>query len=175
VPPQEGNNHPTNTPMGLFPTADGFLNLAATSNKNFVKFCRLIDREKMGTDPRFTSAGLRARNKEALNELIAAALRAKTSKEWFDIMVAEQIPCGPVYNVREVFADPQVEGLRIKRSVTHPRLGELDLIAQPCEITGFDRAIRSATPELGEHNDEILQSLGYDAEAIEKLKAARAI
>ena len=175
VPPQEGNNHPTNTPMGLFPTADGFLNLAATSNKNFVKFCRLIDREKMGTDPRFTSASLRARNKEALNELIAAALRAKTSKEWFDIMVAEQIPCGPVYNVREVFADPQVENLRIKRSVTHPRLGELELIAQPCEITGFDRAIRTATPELGEHNDEILQSLGYDAEAIEKLKAARAI
>ena len=90
VPPQEGNNHPTNTPMGLFPTADGFLNLAATSNKNFEKFCKLIDREKMGTDPRFTSAGLRARNKEALNELIAAALRAKTSKEWFDIMVAER-------------------------------------------------------------------------------------
>src|SRR5439155_4000624 len=175
VPPQEGNNHPTNTPMGLFPTADGFLNLAATSNKNFVKFCKLIGREKMGTDPRFTSAGLRARNREALNELIASALRARTSKEWFDIMVAEQIPCGPVYNVREVFADPQVEELRVKRTVRHPRLGELDLIAQPCEITGFDRALRTATPELGEHNHEILQSLGYDAEGIEKLKAARAI
>ena len=65
--------------------------------------------------------------------------------------------------------------LRIKRPVTHPRLGDIDLIAQPCEITGFDRAIRTATPELGEHNDEILQSLGYDAEAIEKLKAARVI
>ena len=175
VPPQEGNNHPTNTPMGLFPTADGFLNLAATSNKNFVKFCRLIDREKMGADPRFASSGLRARNKEALNELIAAALRARTSREWFDIMVAEQIPCGPVYNVRDVFADPQVEELRIKRSVTHPRLGEIDLIAQPCEITGFDRALRSATPDLGQHNEEILQSLGYDAEEIEKLKAKRAI
>jgi crotonobetainyl-CoA:carnitine CoA-transferase CaiB-like acyl-CoA transferase len=175
VPPQEGNNHPTNTPMGLFPTADGFLNLAATSNKNFVKFCKLIGREKMGADPRFASAGLRARNKEALNELIATALRAKTSQEWFDIMVAERIPCGPVYNAREVFADPQVEELRIKRSVKHPRLGELDLIAQPCEITGFDRALRTATPDLGEHNEEILQSLGYDAEAIEKLKAARAI
>jgi crotonobetainyl-CoA:carnitine CoA-transferase CaiB-like acyl-CoA transferase len=102
-------------------------------------------------------------------------LRAKTSKEWFDIMVAERIPCGPVYNVREVFADPQVEQLRIKRSVKHPRLGELDLIAQPCEITGFDRELRTATPDLGEHNEEILQSLGYDAEAIAKLKAARAI
>ena len=58
VPPQEGNNHPTNTPMGLFPTADGFLNIAATSNKNFQKFCKLIDREKMATDPRFASTRL---------------------------------------------------------------------------------------------------------------------
>ena len=77
VPPQEGNNHPTNTPMGLFPTADGFLNLSATGNKNFAKFCKLIDREKMVADPRFAIAGLRARNREALNELIATALRAR--------------------------------------------------------------------------------------------------
>lgn len=175
VPPQEGNNHPTNTPMGLFPTADGFINLAATSNKNFQKLCRLIDREKMANDPRFASPTLRNRNREALNELIAAALRAKTSQQWSDIMVAEGMTCGPVYNVREVFADPQVEQLRIKRGVTHPRLGEIDLIAQPCEITGFDREIRTATPDLGEHNDEILASLGYDAEAIAKLRAERVI
>ena len=174
VPPQEGNYHPTNVPMGLFPTADGFLNLSATG-RNFQKFCKLIGREKAATDPRFATAGLRSRNKEALNSLIADALRAKTSHEWFEMMVEAGIPCGPVYNIRDVFADPQVETLRIKRAVTHPRLGELDLIAQPCEITGFDRSIRTATPDLGEHNDEILQSLGYDAEAIEKLKAKRII
>ena len=74
VPPQEGNYHPTNVPMGLYPTADGFLNLSATGNKNFQKFCKLIDREKAATDPRFATAGLRSRNKEALNELIATAL-----------------------------------------------------------------------------------------------------
>ncbi|MGH6641567.1 MAG: CoA transferase, partial [Bradyrhizobium sp.] len=85
------------------------------------------------------------------------------------------LPCGPVYSIKDVFADPQVEALRITRPVTHKRLGELDLIAQACEMTGFDRAIRTATPDLGEHNDEILQSLGYDADAIEKLKAARVI
>src|SRR5438309_1721745 len=76
VPPQEGNFHPTNTPMGLYPTADGFLNLAATSNKNFQKFCKLIDRETMGADPRFTSIALRRQNKTPLNDLIADALRA---------------------------------------------------------------------------------------------------
>jgi crotonobetainyl-CoA:carnitine CoA-transferase CaiB-like acyl-CoA transferase len=175
IPPQEGNNHPTNTPMGLFPTADSFLNISATSNKNFRKFCQLIDREKMGSDPRFATAALRGRNKEALNELIAGALRAKTSREWFEIIVAAGLPCGPVYSIKDAFADPQVQELRIARPVTHPRLGEIELVAQPCEMTGFDRAIRTATPELGEHNDEILQSLGYKPEEIEKLKAAGAI
>jgi len=90
-------------------------------------------------------------------------------------LVAAGLPCGPVYNIKQAFADPQVEALRLKRSVVHPRLGELDLVAQPCEITGFDREIRTATPDLGEHTNEILGSLGYSAEDIEKLKAARAI
>jgi len=175
VPPQEGNFHPTNTPMGLYPTADGFLNLAATSGKNFKTLCKLIDREKMASDPRFATMALRGRNREALNELIAGALRAKTSQEWFEMLVEAGLPCGPVYSIRDTFADPQVETLRIKRSVKHPRLGDIDLIAQPCEMTGFDRAIRAATPDLGEHNDEVLRSLGYDAEAIEKLKTARVI
>jgi len=129
----------------------------------------------MASDPRFASSALRARNKEALNELIAGALRARTSREWFEMMVEAGLPCGPVYNIKDAFADPQVEALRIRRTVTHPRLGDVDLIAQPCEMTGFDRSIRTATPDLGEHNDEILRSLGYDTEAIERLKAERVI
>jgi len=175
IPPQEGNNHPTNTPMGCFPTADGFLNVAATSNKNFQIFCKLIDREAMATDPRFASIAQRRQNKEAMNKLIAAALLAKTTSEWFELLVAAGLPCGPVYNIKEAFADPQVRALRIQRSVGHPRLGEIDLVAQPCEITGFDREIRTATPDLGEHNDEILQSLGYGSAEIARLKAERVI
>jgi len=175
IPPQEGNNHPTNTPMGCFRTADGHINIVATSNKNFQIFCKLIDRETMASDPRFASIASRRQNKEVMNQMIADALQAKTTAEWFELIVAAELPGGPVYNIKQAFADPQVEALRLKRSVTHPRLGELDLVAQPCEITGFDREIRTATPDIGEHNDEILGSLGYSEKDIEKLKAARVI
>src|ERR1700753_601780 len=77
VPPQEGNNHPTNTPMGRFPTADGFLNLAATSNKNFQIFCKAIARGDMAADPRFASTALRRQNKEVMNQMIADTLQAR--------------------------------------------------------------------------------------------------
>jgi crotonobetainyl-CoA:carnitine CoA-transferase CaiB-like acyl-CoA transferase len=175
IPPQEGNNHPTNTPMGCFPTADGHINIAATSNKNFQIFCKLIGGEAMASDPRLASIASRRQNKEVMNRMIADALQTKTTAEWFELIVAAGLPCGPVYNIKQAFADPQVEALRLKRSVTHPRLGELDLVAQPCEITGFDREIRTATPDLGEHNNEILGSLGYSAEEIERLKAKRVL
>src|SRR5262249_11195221 len=75
IPPQEGNNHPPNTPMGCFPTADGHINIAATSNKNFQIFCKLLNRDTMAADPRFASTALRRQNKDAMTAITAPPFR----------------------------------------------------------------------------------------------------
>jgi crotonobetainyl-CoA:carnitine CoA-transferase CaiB-like acyl-CoA transferase len=175
VPAQEGNNHPTITPMGLYPTADGYLNVAATGNAHFKTFCRLTGREELPADERFATAQLRHRNRDVLNKEVASALASKTSREWFEILVAGGLPCGPVYDIASVFGDEQVKSLRMARPVPHPRLGEIALVAQPFEIGEFDRAIRSPTPDLGEHTDHILETLGLNAEQIADLRTGRVI
>jgi len=134
--------------------------------------CHLVGLEALATDPRFATSNDRRKHRDVLNELIAVATRKKTTKEWFEILVAGGVPSGPIYNVRDVFEDPQVKTLRINRTVHHQRLGELDLVAQPYEITGFDRALERQAPDLGEHTTEVLSSLGYEPGAIEKLRAA---
>lgn len=175
VPAQEGNFHPTVTPTGLYPTSDGYLNLSASGNRIFRKFAAVIGQPQLASDPRFASSEARAKNRSELNRLIADVLKSKTSREWFEAMVAENIPCGPVYRINDVFEDPQVRELRIARPVPHPRLGDIHLVAQPFEITGYDRALRTATPALGQHNDEILTGLGFKPEQLQELKAQRVI
>ncbi|MDQ8729754.1 CaiB/BaiF CoA-transferase family protein [Bradyrhizobium sp. LHD-71] len=172
---QEGNFHPTVTPTGLYATSDGYLNLSASGNRIFRKFAGVIGQPQLATDPRFNSSEARARNRAELNRLIGEVLKSKTSREWFEAMIAENIPCGPVYHINDVFSDPQVKELRIARPVRHPRLGDIELVAQPFEITGYDRGLRTATPSLGQHNDEILTGLGFDSQEIGSLREQRVI
>jgi crotonobetainyl-CoA:carnitine CoA-transferase CaiB-like acyl-CoA transferase len=175
VPAQEGNFHPTVTPTGLYATSDGYLNLSASGNRIFRKFAAVIGQPEMITDPRFSSSEARAKNRAELNALISQILKARTSREWFEAMVAQNIPCGPVYDIDDVFDDPQVKSLRIARPVQHARLGSIDLVAQPYEMTGYDRALQAPTPKLGEHNEEILTNLGFDRADMAKLKEQRVI
>jgi formyl-CoA transferase len=85
------------------------------------------------------------------------------------------VPCGPINNIDEVFADPQVKHLGLAAPVKHPKKGNIELVNSPINIEGLPKKIRTATPEAGEHTVEILQSIGYGADDIEKLRAAGAI
>src|SRR5436305_265055 len=122
VPGQAGNDHPTSIPTGVFPTSDGFINIAASGQHIFLRFCSAIGAEHLGKDPRFTTDKLRSDNRAALNCAIAEKTRTRSSREWIDILNAAGVPCGPIYKMNEVFADPQVAALGMAADVHHPSL-----------------------------------------------------
>ncbi len=159
VPGQEGNHHPTGVPMGTFATADGAINLAAAGDSMFSKFCKAADKAEWLSDPRFSSNEARFEHRDLLREAVADIVRLRTSESWIERLNAAGVPCGPIYTIDEVFADPQVRHLNTTRRVVSPHVGELELLAQPVVLAGVDSGVRRAAPEAGEHSEEILAEL----------------
>jgi formyl-CoA transferase len=166
----EGNHHPTLVPMGCFPSADGYVNIAGPSGRLLRNFCAVVGLPGLVDDPRFDSATKRLANRVALNELVAERLRTRTTAEWVEALNAAGVPCGPVYGIDEVFADPQVEHLGLQTSVEHDVLGRLDLVRNAVTMTGGPPTVRTAAPEAGADTDTVLTEIGCSAEEIADLR-----
>ena len=175
VPGQAGNDHPVATPMGLFETEDSVVNIAASGAQMFEKFCTVADARHLLRDERFSSPRARYANRPALNAAVQEALKKKPTAYWIEELNRVGVPAGPVYAIDKVFEDAQVRHLEMTRPVEHPKLGRLDLVAQPVRISGFDAGPKTAAPEPGEHTETILEELGYAPEEIEALKAANVV
>jgi len=170
VPGQAGNNHPTIGPMGTFATADGHINLAASSNRQFRSFCVAIGAETLLDRPEYSKTADRIAHRELLDREIAAYLLKRTSAEWIVSLNEAGVPCGPINTVEEAFADPQVRHLGIATPIEHPVLGTIRLVGQPVHLERTPQRMRCAAPEKGEHTEEVLRAAGYDAEARRGLK-----
>jgi len=171
VPGQAGNNHPTSIPTGVFATKDSHINIAAAGDDIYRRLCKALGAEHLANDPAFATGADRLKNRDRLNEEIAAVTCGRTSAEWIEALNKAGVPSGPIYGMDEVFADPQVRHLGITRRMPHPVLGEVELVGQPIELSRTPWEIRSVTPEQGEHTDAVLRELGYDAAAIADLRA----
>jgi len=171
VPEQAGNNHPTAVPTGVFATADGHINIAASGNDLFARLCKALDAEYLMKHPDYSGGRVRLRNRDRLNAEIEAITRARTSAEWIERLNAAGVPCGPIYRIDEVFADPQVQNIRIARAIEHPQRGRQQLLGQAVELSRTPWSLRMPTPEKGDSTDSVLAGLGYDNEAIAKLRA----
>ena len=174
---QAGNDHPTGIPTGLFPTADGQINIAASGDNLYKRFCEAAGAEHLLADPDYATGPARSKNRKRLNEIIGEITRTRPSAYWIELLNEVGVPCGPVYTIDQVFADPQVEHLEMARPMDHARLGELKVVGQAINMTKTPEAarMRLPTPDLGEHSEDILRELGYHQGDIADLRAAGVI
>ena len=172
VPKQMGNDHPTSVPTGVFKTKDGHINIAASGGVLYERFCTSIGRSDLVEDPRFIGFQERSDNRDALREEIEGETQKETSKHWVDMMQEVGVPCGPIYNMGDVFDDPQVKHLGMAWPMKGGSAGDFPVVKTPIIMSRTKQAdeVRLPTPDLSQHTEEVLKDMGYDAEAIADLK-----
>ncbi|MCK8784561.1 CoA transferase [Roseomonas sp. NAR14] len=168
---QAGNDHPTNIPMGVFPTADRPINIAASSPKLWEAFCHAAERPDWLAEPGWQTPEGRSADRARVNAAIAGATRARPSEWWIAALEAAGIPCGPINTIDQVFADPQVRHLGMAMPYRHPRRGETHLVASPIRMEGHETGVRLPVPGPGEHGDEILAEAGLSRDEIGQLRS----
>ena len=171
VPPQAGNDHPTHIPTGVFRTADGHINVAASGDRLYDRLCRAVGRPELIDDPRFATSPQRSLNRAALS----AALAARTSAAWIEALNAAGVPCGPILTVDQVFADPQVRHLGMAQAVTDGEAPPQTLVAHPVSTEAGRNPLRHRAPKPGEHNEAVYGALGLSPEEIARLRRENVI
>ncbi len=170
VPPQAGNNHPTSMPTGVFRTADGHINVAASGEAIWRRLCRALEVGNLLEDPRFATAEGRSANRDDLHRELEACLVNEDSAHWIEVLNEAGVPCGPIYRIDQAFADPQVEHLGMARKVSHPRLGDLALVNQPVRLSRAPDPPFAPAPERGQHNAEVYGQLGVGQDELSALR-----
>ena len=172
---QAGNDHPTFTPTGVFPTSDGHMNIAASSARLWERLCDTLGKPEWKTHPQWNTGVGRLKQRAAVNAAISDITRHNSSAYWVEKFEAAGIPAGPINTVDKVFADPQVQHLGIGTPVKSPVFGDTRMVASPLNVSGASRNVRSSLPEPGANTDEVLRDAGLSSEEIASLRACGAI
>jgi len=175
IPPQAGNDHPTGIPTGVFTTADGHINIAASGQNMYRRLCTAIGAPELIDDPRFKTVIDRSKNRKAMNEELDRRLVKKPSAEWIEALNQAGVPSGPILNVKEVFENEQIKHLGMAKPVRHAGRGEILVQGPPATLSRTPASIRLPAPDHGEHTDEILAELDYSKDEIAELRRVGAV
>ncbi len=170
APRRAGNAHQNIVPYQVFEVADGHLILAVGNDGQFERFCRVAGLSELAQDPRYAHNADRVRHRDALVPLLADCLRQRTRADWLAALDAAKVPCGPINDLEEVFADPQVRARAMTVRIDHPHADQLELVASPIKMSATPVQLRRPPPLLGEHTDEVLQEIGIGAEQRAELR-----
>ena len=166
---QAGNNHPTSIPTGVFKTSDGHINIAASGEAMWIRLCDLLGSDEIRNNPDFATAELRSSNRNAVNSAIEAFTVTKTSALWIETLAGAGVPCGPIYEIDQMFADPQVQHLGMEHPVNHPELGQINLVGQAIKLSAHESRKGIPTPLRSQHTQEILSDMGLSNTEIQSL------
>ncbi|PAA24384.1 CaiB/BaiF CoA transferase family protein [Pseudomonas fragi] len=171
APQRLGNAHPNIVPYQDFPTADGDFILTVGNDSQFRKFAEVAGRPEWDDDPRFATNKLRVANRSELVPLIRQATVFKTTAQWVAQLEAVGVPCGPINDLAQVFADPQVQARGLAMQLPHALAGLVPQVASPIRLSKTPVEYRNAPPLLGEHTRQVLeQVLGLKAATVEALR-----
>ena len=170
-----GNAHQNIVPYQVFEAADGHMILAVGNDGQFAKFCAVAGRPDLAADARFATNAGRVRHREQLVPVVAGLMRTRIRADWLAALEAAKVPCGPINDLAEVFADPQVRDRGMTTTMPHPLAGVVELVASPIKLAATPPSMRRAPPLLGQQTDEVLAEFGLGADEIAALRAAGAI
>jgi crotonobetainyl-CoA:carnitine CoA-transferase CaiB-like acyl-CoA transferase len=175
APQRAGNAHQNIVPYQVFEVADGHLILAVGNDAQFARFCAVAGRPELATDSRFAVNAARVRHRATLVPLLAAALKQRTRADWLAALEAAKVPCGPINDLADVFADPQVRSRAMTVDLPHPLAGSVRVVASPLKLSATPVRYRLAPPLLGADTEIVLAEFGFDGPAIAELRAGGAI
>jgi len=171
-----GNLHPNIVPYQPFRASDGEVILACGNDNLYRKFCAVAGCTELAADPRFATNGKRVENRDELTRLLGAIFAKRSKKEWVELLDAAGVPNGPINDIAQVFAEPQVQARGVKIEVAHPAAGSLPMVASPMRFSGTPLEHKTPPPLLGEHTEEILRELlGKTAADVTRLRDAKVI
>jgi glutaryl-CoA transferase len=171
-----GNEHPNIVPYQSLATADGHIVLAVGNDFQFKRFCELINKPELAHDPRFISNKERVRNRAILMPIIEKIMKQRNSEEWLQKLDEENIPCGPINSIDEVFSNEQIRHRGMQLEIEHPLAEKISMVANPINFSKTPNTYDRPPPLLAEHTNEILtELLELDETKIDALKNAGVI
>ena len=174
-PGRAGNAHPNIVPYQVFEAADGHVVIAVGNDSQFVKFCEVAGCPELSVHPSYRRNADRVRNRDAVLAIVEPLVRAQPVAFWVERLEGAGVPCGPINNIAQALADPQVAARALRIDLPHPLAGVVPLVANPIKLSATPPVYERPPPILGQHTTEVLRECGFDETEIERLKSRGAV